>query len=359
MTHDFIIIGGGIAGTSAAARLSTLGTVCVLEAEAALAYHASGRSAALYEANYGHPVTVALSKASEDDFHTLDGGLISPRGLLMLAGPGQEETLGADIDTMALEEISVADAQSMVPILDPAHVRRAGHHKAAWDIDTDRMVQSFARTARQNGDVRTGTPVTSITRTQTGWEVTAGDETLTARTLVNAAGAWADHIAGMAGISPIGLTPLRRSIARMPAPGGHDVSRWPMIIGAGESWYAKPDAGAWLVSPAEEHAVDAPHDAFADDMVLAEGIARYQPFVTEEVTRVTSSWAGLRTFSPDRCLVIGADPADPAFLWSAGQGGYGFQTAPAASQLLADLVSGRPSHLDAGTIAALSPARFG
>jgi glycine/D-amino acid oxidase-like deaminating enzyme len=147
-------------------------------------------------------------------------------------------------------------------------------------------------------------------------------------------------------------------MARMPAPGGHDVSGWPMLFGVGESWYAKPDAGAWLVSPAEEGPVDAPHDAFADDMVLAEGIARYQPFVTEEVTRVTSSWAGLRTFAPDRNLVIGHDARDPAFLWNAGQGGYGFQTAPAASALLADLVAGRPSVLDADTIATLSPSRF-
>jgi glycine/D-amino acid oxidase-like deaminating enzyme len=147
-------------------------------------------------------------------------------------------------------------------------------------------------------------------------------------------------------------------MARLPAPGGHDVSGWPMLIGVGETWYAKPDAGAWLISPAEEDAIDAPHDAWPDDMVLAEGIARYQPFVTEEVTRVTSSWAGLRTFAPDRCLVIGPEPGRHDFLWCAGQGGYGFQTAPAASQLLAELVASRTPTLGPELVAALGPARL-
>ncbi len=361
MTFDFLIIGGGIAGTSAGARLSALGTTCLLEAEPALAYHASGRSAALYEANYGHPVTVTLSKASAEDHSTLDGGFLSPRGLMMLAGPGEDEVLARDIATMGLTPISPTEAQSLVPILNPSHVTAAGYHAEAWDVDTDRMVQHFARTVRTNGTVVTNRTVTAITRTSTGWDVTAKNganaETLHARHLVNAAGAWADDIAALAGIARLGLMPLRRSMARLPAPGGHDVSEWPMLIGAGETWYAKPDAGAWLVSPAEEDPSH-PHDAYADDLTLAEGIARYQDFVTEEVTRVTSSWAGLRTFAPDRCLVIGPDPSDPTFLWSAGQGGYGFQTAPAASQLLADLVASRPSPLDTATIAALQPSRF-
>lgn len=362
MIYDFLIIGGGIAGTSAGARLSALGTTCLLEAEPALAYHASGRSAALFEANYGHPVVVTLSKASEQDLNTLDGGFLTPRGLLLLGGPGQEDALAQGIAKMNLAAMSPEDATALVPILDPSHITGAGYHAEAWDIDTDRMVQHFAKTIRTNGAVHCNQSVTAITRTAQGWEVTtnggANAQTLHARHIVNASGAWADTIAKLAGIAPLGLTPMRRSMARMPAPGGHDVSGWPMLIGAGESWYAKADAGAWLVSPAEEDPTT-PHDAYADDMVLAEGIARYQPFVTEEVTRVTSSWAGLRTFSPDRCLVIGPDASDPTFLWCAGQGGYGFQTAPAASQLLADLASGTPSPLDAATIAALSPSRFG
>lgn len=359
MNVDFLIIGGGIAGLSAGAALSPLGSVLLLEAEDALGHHTSGRSAALYEANYGHAVTIALNRASRADHDRIDGGLLSPRGLMLLAGPGQEDIFAHDLAHMDLAALSPAEAQAMVPILDPAHITGAGYHAEAWDIDTDRLMQHCARTIRAaGGHVLTQSPVSAITRAGDLWQVTAGGQTHAARTLVNAAGAWADRIAEMAGVAPLGLQPLRRSMARMPAPGGHDVTGWPMLIGAGESWYAKPDAGAWLVSPAEEDPVNEPHDAWPDDMVLAEGIARYQPFVTEEVTRVTSSWAGLRTFAPDRCLVLGPDPTAPGFVWCAGQGGYGFQTAPAAARLLADLVAGRAPELEARLVAALSPARF-
>ncbi|MEJ6392513.1 FAD-binding oxidoreductase [Gymnodinialimonas sp. 2305UL16-5] len=357
MIYDFIVIGGGIAGVSAGARLASLGSVCVLEAETAPAYHASGRSAALYEGSYGNSVTVALNQASRADLDTLDGGLLSPRGLMMLGGPGQEAALARDIASMALTPLTPAEAQARVPILNLDHVVGAAMNDDAWDIDTDRMVQNFAKTIRSKGRIATHAPVAEITQDGTIWRVTA-NETYRARHIVNAAGAWADQIAAMAGITPLGLIPLRRSVARMPAPGGHDVRAWPMLLGADESWYAKPDAGAWLVSPAEEDRVDNPHDAYANDLSLAEGIARYQPFVTAEVTRVTGNWAGLRTFAPDRCLVIGPDPAMPSFLWAAGQGGYGFQTAPAASQLLADLVADRQPALDKAHISALCPSRF-
>jgi glycine/D-amino acid oxidase-like deaminating enzyme len=130
-----------------------------------------------------------------------------------------------------------------------------------------------------------------------------------------------------------------------------------MIFGAGETWYCKPDAGALIVSPAEEQLME-PHDAFADDMTLAEGFARYEAHVTEPVTRLLASWAGLRTFSPDRTLVLGADPTDPSFVWCAGQGGYGMQSSPAAGQLIADLLNARTPAIDAGAVAALKPDRF-
>jgi D-arginine dehydrogenase len=359
MVHDFIVIGGGIAGTSAGARLSELGSVLLLEGEDALAYHASGRSAALYEAAYGHPVTVALNRASRAEHDSLDGGLLSPRGLLLLGGPGEEAQADADIRAMGLEAMSPAEAVARVPILDEGHVARAGWHEDALDIDTDRMVQHFARTIRAaGGKILIGARVNRIAREGGLWRVAFRHEVREGRVLVNAAGAWADRVAVMAGIAPLGLTPLRRSIARMPAPGGRDVRGWPMLLGAGESWYAKPDAGAWIVSPAEEDPVDAPHDAWPEDMVLAEGIARYQPFVTEPVTRISASWAGLRTFAPDRCLVLGPEPGREDFVWVAGQGGYGFQTAPAASRLVADLVAGRQPELDADVVAALRPDRL-
>ncbi|PIV74913.1 MAG: glycerol-3-phosphate dehydrogenase [Rhodobacteraceae bacterium CG17_big_fil_post_rev_8_21_14_2_50_65_11] len=360
MVHDFLIIGGGIAGISAGARLSHLGSVLLLEAEPALAYHASGRSAALFEAQYGQPATVALNRASKDYHMTANGGVLGPRGLMMLAGPGEEDTLARDIAAMQLAPITVDEAIARIPALNRDHIRAAAYHAAAWDLDTDLLLGNFVREIRANGgQIRTGAAVTAIRRNAGLWHVTAGAEAVVARQIVNAAGAWVDEVATRAGVEPLGHRPLRRSMARMPAPGGHDPASWPMIIGAGETWYAKPDAGKWIVSPAEEDPVDAPHDAWADDMVLAEGIARYQPFVTEDVTRVETTWAGLRTFSPDRTLVLGRDAAEPDFIWCSGQGGYGFQTAPAASQLLADLIAGRAPALPPEIVAALSPERFG
>jgi glycine/D-amino acid oxidase-like deaminating enzyme len=235
----------------------------------------------------------------------------------------------------------------------------AGFADHAWDIDTDLLLQGFAREARASGgEIFTGAGVTAITRLPSGWQVETPKGAFRGRMLVNAAGAWADRVAERAGVRPLGLTPLRRSMARVPAPGGHDLRQWPMIFGAGESWYAKPDAGALIISPAEEDPVE-PHDAWADDMVLAEGLARYEEMVTEPVTRLLTSWAGLRTFTPDRVLAIGPDRREPSFVWLAGQGGYGFQTSPAASLLVADLISGRPTSLDAATVAALDPKRFG
>ena len=175
--------------------------------------------------------------------------------------------------------------------------------------------------------------------------------------LINASGAWADEIAQLAGIDPIGFTPCRRSVARLPAPGGHDVSTWPMFFGVGESWYAKPDAGSLCVSPAEEDPTT-PHDAWADDMLLAEGIAKYQEVVTEEVTRVQSNWAGLRTFSPDRHLVIGHAIQNPNYFWVAGLGGYGFLSSPAYSDLAADLILGQSPSMPQDIVSQLSPKRF-
>lgn len=355
---DILIIGGGIAGLSAAARLSADAQVTVLDMEEATGYHASGRSAAMFEQNYGLPSTIALNKASAVYHRTANGGYLSPRGLMIVAQASDADAFAADVATMGVETISAQDALAMVPILDPVKTVFAGYHEAAFDIDTDRLMQDFIRTLRANGGtVVTDATVTEIRQHANGWHVKAGGKEYTASTLVNAAGAWADLVAGIASVTPLGIVPHRRSMARLNAPGGHDVSSWPMFFGIGESWYAKPDAGALLVSPAEEDMTN-PHDAYADDMRLAEGLARYQEMVTEEVTKPISTWAGLRSFAPDRSLVLGRDPEVPSFVWCAGQGGYGFQTAPAASQLLADLVNGRTSDLDTSTVAALTPDRL-
>ena len=358
MISDFLIIGGGIAGVSAAARLSHLGHVTILEAEAHLAHHASGRSAALFEPFYGLPPIVELSHASENHLRHAQGGVLSPRGMMIVAAQAERDAFLRDTRVMDLAEISMAEALGHMPILNAETITYAGWADHAWDIDTDLFIQNYLREARGNGaQVVTGARVTQIERTAAGWRAVTSAGDYEGRILVNAAGAWVDQVAQMAGIPSPGFTPMRRSMARIPAPGGHDVSRWPMVFGVGETWYAKPDAGALIVSPAEEHPMD-PHDAWADDMVLAEGLARYEEHMTEPVTRLLSSWAGLRTFAPDRVPVIGFALADPSFFWLAGQGGYGFQTAPAISRMVADLLAGHPAESGPETVAAVSPGRF-
>ncbi|PTW49550.1 NAD(P)/FAD-dependent oxidoreductase [Rhodovulum kholense] len=358
MDTDFIVIGGGIAGVSVGARLAPLGRVALFETEKALGYHTSGRSAALFDECLGAPPIVALNRAGHSYHQTADGGVLSPRGLMVVGRAGDGAAFEADRRHMDLRALTPEEAQEIVPILDPARVAFAGITERAWDIDTDRLLQGFARQIRSHGGrIETGRKVTAIARVETGWQITAGGETVEGRILINAAGAWVDEVARMAGLAPLGFTPMRRSMAQLPAPAGQDPRRWPMILGAGERWYCKPEAGKLLVSPAEEDPMP-PHDAFADDMVLAEGLARYEEMVTAPVTRVETSWAGLRTFAPDRLLVIGFDPRDPAFFWHAGQGGVGMQTSPAASELAADILGGRASELRRMLEATFSPARF-
>jgi glycine/D-amino acid oxidase-like deaminating enzyme len=269
---------------------------------------------------------------------------------------GEEDKLAHIAADLSLAPIPVADALGFVPILDTDSITCAAHRQEAWDIDTDALLQHYARQVRTNGQVVSRAPVTAI-RHGNGWQVEAGGTTYRARTLVNAAGPWADVIAKMAGLAPIGITPLRRSMARIEVPGGADARDWPMVIGAQENWYAKPDAGALIVSPSEEDPSE-PMDAWADDMVLAEGLMHFEEHITGEVTRMLANWAGLRTFAPDRQLVIGPDPSAPDFFWMAGQGGYGFQTAPAAGRLLAAFATGHSPEVAADIVKACDPARF-
>ena len=187
---DFLVIGGGIAGTSAGARLSEFGKVTLLEMESALGYHASGRSAALYEASYGLPTTKALNIASADYHHHANGGYLTPRGLLVLGTAAQSESFAHDVTDLALDVISIDEARQRLPILNPETVAHAGYHDAAWDIDTDRMIQDFAKAIRAaGGSVVTSAEVTGIERSTTGWTVTTKDASYSAPALVNAAGA--------------------------------------------------------------------------------------------------------------------------------------------------------------------------
>ncbi|NNE81542.1 MAG: FAD-binding oxidoreductase [Silicimonas sp.] len=348
------IIGGGIAGVSAAAALSPFGEVVVFEAESALGTHASGRSAAMYVENYGNEAVCTLTRAARA-YHEAEG-VLSPRGVMTVGFEADADTFDADIAEMAFQEISVEQARARVPILSP-DLTRAAVYEDVLEIDTDRLIQGFHRRARANGATfLTNAKVSHVERGDT-WRIRAGDHEVTVDIVVNAAGAWADQVACLAGVAPVGLQPYRRSMARLPAPGGYDTRSWPMVFGPGESWYAKPDAGGWIVSPADEDPSE-PMDAWADDMVLAEGLARYEAYVTEPVTRVETSWAGLRTFAPDRSLVIGEAPDAPGFYWLAGQGGYGMQTAPSATAMLAALVKGKEPDLPGAVVQALLAGRF-
>lgn len=353
-----LVIGGGVAGLSVAAELSDKADVTLLEAEDSLGYHASGRSAAMLEVNYGAPSVRALSRASVDYLETHDGGYLSPRGVMLVAKPDEETGFQSDLAAMGMERISTPRAREMVPALNPRQLGFAALHAEARDIDTDRLVQGYARRLRHAGGAAlTGHKVRSIRLEHGQWQVGSNDATFTADLVVNAAGAWADKVARLAGLRPMGIVPHRRSMARVPAPDGVDVSAWPMLLGVYESWYAKPDAGCMLVSPADEDPVHA-HDVWAEEETLARGIAAYDDMTVAPVARLLASWAGLRSFAPDRTLVLGPDPDHPAFVWCAGQGGYGMQTSPAAARLVADLIFDRAPELPAGAVHALRPERL-
>lgn len=351
---DIAIIGGGIAGVGLAAEISGFADVILFEAEEEFGYHATGRSAAMFEPNYGNNVINTLTCASRAQLEKRD--VLSPRGVLTLADYTETHLLpvpnGKNIHALTIDE-----AIALVPILNEKHISSATLSTSASEIDVDKLFQSFLRKARSNGTKFVNRArVEQISGGSGSWEIHAGGQDYAASTIVNAAGAWADDVARMAGATPFGIQPFRRSVALIPAPGGWDVTKWPMLLSASESWYAKPDAGKWLVSPAEEDPIVA-MDVWPDDMVLAKGLDRYQAFVTQQVTRVERSWAGLRSFAKDRTPVVGFDPTCEGFFWLAGQGGYGVQTAPAMSFLASNLLAGQAPVLDTETIAALSPVR--
>ena len=348
MHHDVIIVGGGVAGLTLGAALAPHADICLVEAEDALGHHASGRSAALFAEGYGNAPVRALTRAGRGFYEA--GRYLSPRGVMLVAGAGEQDRFAAEAADMGMERIGPDEARAHWPVLDAAASPLAAANMDTPGIDTDRLLQDSAKAIRAHGGtILTGTRIGTI---EAGWRV--GDRT--APILVNAAGAWADALAETAGAPPIGIVPHRRSIAVVDGPEGIDLSAAPMLFGLGETWYAKPEAGRLLISPADETPVE-PHDAWAEDETLAEGIARYEAHVTHRVTRLRASWAGLRSFAPDRSLVIGFGGA-PGFFWLAGQGGYGFQTAPGAAMLSRDLILGRRPQIDPALVAGLSPARF-
>ena len=356
MTH-IVIIGGGIAGLSAAAHLAQIADVTLVEAEPHLGYHASGRSAAAFIGDYGNAPTCALNAASLDHLRDIPE-LMKRRVMMMVGRAGEETELIKEASGLGMWRVGLEEAQSHFPILNPNVLSSAALRDDAYDIDTGLLMDHFRTRAKAGtATIITKAPVTALAQHGSGWQVSAGAQVYTCDLVVNAAGAWADHIAALAGVPSIGLQPFRRSMARIALPSQLDCSDWALIDGVGERFYAKPDAGALLVSPADEDPVQA-QDAWAEDEVLARGLAAYEEMVTEPVTRMLSNWAGLRSFVSDRTLVIGPEPDCPSFFWLAGQGGYGFQTSFGAARLLRDRVTGTTPELSSDAVAALSPDRF-
>lgn len=367
-TADIIVIGGGIAGASVAARLAGDHKLVVLEMEDRPGYHSTGRSAATYEPNYGPPSMRGLTRASRDFFFSPPPGfaatpLVSPRNSIFVVPEHQERQAEALFKSSAdFSEISVAEACRQFPPLREAYVKEALLDATTADIDVDLLHQGFLRQIKaQGGDVVCKAEVQEIRRQAGAWEIRTPIGAFSGPIVINAAGAWGDVIAERAGLKPIGLQPKRRSMAVVPVEANMNVMAWSFAGDVGETWYAKPSGGRLLVSPAEAEPV-APHDAFADDMTLAEGIARFQEAVDIEVTHLAGSWGGLRSFAPDGNPVCGFDGKAEGFFWLIGQGGYGIQSSPALSDLAAALVRQKavPTYIEREglKLGDIAPGRF-
>ena len=351
--YDFVIIGAGIAGASVGWELAARHRVLLLERESQPGYHTTGRSAALYSATYGTPNIRALTRASRAFYDAPPpefGGapILTPRGVVYLAGPDQLDLLDAAYAEIlplnpGVRRLTRDELLAELPCLRPEAVAAGMSEPGAADIDVHALHQGYLRGLRQRGGaIRCNAEVTGLQRLDDGWRVTlAGGEAITAGAVVNAAGAWADVVAALAGVPPIGLEPRRRTAFTFPVPAGMDASGWPAVIGIDESYYFKPDAGQLLGSPANADPVP-PHDVQPEEFDIALGIHLIQEATSLRIERPTATWAGLRSFVADGDLVIGFDDACPGFFWLAAQGGYGIQSAAGASLLAASLIAGQP-----------------
>ncbi|WP_375248584.1 NAD(P)/FAD-dependent oxidoreductase [Sphingomonas sp.] len=355
--YDIAIVGAGIAGASLAAAIGARARVLLLEGEAQPGYHATGRSAAFWSETYGGPGIQPLTTASGAALR--DGGYLDPLGAVHI-GRAQDaaaiEALLADFaDTpVALDAVDPAGA---IPGLRGDWTLAVSEPTCAY-IDVARLHADYLAAARRAGaTIVTAAMLASAARHGGAWQLAAADgRRFVAEVLVDAAGAWADRVAALAGARAIGITPYRRTMVQLatdpPAPAG-----MPFVVDISGAFYFKPEAGGklWL-SPHDEHRVD-PQDVAPEEIDVAIAIDRFEHVVDWRVTRVERRWAGLRSFAPDRLPVYGADPMMPGFFWFAGQGGFGIQTAPAAAAIGAALLLGDtpPAGID---IARYLPDRF-
>jgi D-arginine dehydrogenase len=350
---DVLIIGGGVAGLSAAAALAPSRRVVVLEREAALGYHSSGRSATFCHFGIGDAAVRAMTRYSLDVFDTMDSSardhaICKRWPAMFIATEAMRGGMAALEQAMRplsprLAALSAADAAAIVPILKigTEHVIGALLDPDARRLDSDALLQRHARSiAAAGGQVVIDADVLAISRTAAGWNVATPKGQFQADVLVNAAGAWADPVAMMAGVTPLGLQPLRRTIISVDPPEATDVSAWPFTKTVEQGFYMLPDAGRLLVSPMDEVPSEA-IDAQPEEYEVALAAWLLEESTNHVVRHVRHKWAGLRTFTPDRVPTAGFDPNCPSFFWLAGQGGYGLQTSPAMADAAAALILGR------------------
>lgn len=344
-----------MAGTSVAAELARTGKVLLLEMESQPGYHTTGRSAAVFAPVYGPPPIRALTRASEAFFRAPPDGftghaLFSPRAILLPARADQAGKLDVLLSEISgdvlVERLDAAQTREVQPLLRDGYAVGAVLDRNGQDIDVHALHQGYLGMFRRAGGVLAAKSEVSALQRQSGcWQVGANGAQYSAPVVINAAGAWADVVGAMAGAEPIGLIPKRRTALMIAAPTERKTDHLPITVDIDEQFYLKPDAGRLLISPANEDP-DLPSDVQPDEMDIAICIDRIERAFELSVRRIESKWAGLRSFVADKAPVAGLSGRVEGFVWLAGQGGYGIQTAPALSRFAAALASGQSMPQD-------------
>jgi D-arginine dehydrogenase len=351
-TTDVLIIGAGMAGASAAYFLAPHARVVMLEREPQPGYHATGRSAALYSETYGNAIVRAITTASRPFYFQPPEGfspypLVTPRGSLIVGAAADHDALRQTLEAMRALVPNIAwwtQAQILqrVPVLKPEAAVCGVYEPDAMDMDVHGIHLGFLRGAKAAGaQLVCDAGVNRISHDGHAWCVETSAGQFSAPVLLNAAGAWCDELAQLAGVRPVGLVPMRRTAFTCEVPGSVQSQDWPLVIDAAETFYFKPEAGLLLVSPANADPVPA-QDVQPEELDVAIAVDRLEMATSLQVRQVRRKWAGLRSFVADKTPVVGFAPDAPGFFWLAGQGGYGIQTAPAMGELAAALVRGLP-----------------
>ena len=367
MSHDFIVIGAGIAGASAACELTRHGKVALLEREDRPGYHSTGRSAAFYTLNYGNEIIRTLTDLSGDFFRDPPDGfaespLIVRHATVTIARADQEASFrdnlrAARASAGHIDELDPAAAERLIPILRPGYAAFAHVEPDSYFMDVALIHGGFLRTlAARGGELICDAEVGGLKRSRGVWRVATRASTFEAPVVVDAAGAWADEVARLAGAGAVGLQPKRRTAIIVAAPAGIDIAACPLVIDTDEQFYFRPEAGKVLASPADE-TPSVPCDAQPEEADVAVTVDRLERATTLSVRRVEHRWAGLRSFVADRAPVVGPDPAAEGFVWLAGQGGYGIMTSPAMARAAAALAAGSAWPAELST-RGITPARL-